>query len=122
MTRNAKCQELFPLDNDCFLSYVKNMGKRGRPKLSKAEAKRVLVSVRVKPAERDAYEVAARGNKVAFSEWVRTALNAAANGAAHGEEAKPQASGPKPNPASAMPDFRRPGQSPSSRRQFGNQC
>jgi predicted HicB family RNase H-like nuclease len=54
--------------------------KVGRPKLPKGEAKGVVLQSRVQPAEKAAYQRAAKSQDVDLSTWIRQTLNAALNG------------------------------------------
>jgi predicted HicB family RNase H-like nuclease len=53
--------------------------KVGRPKLPKGEAKGIVLQSRVQPAEKAAYQKAAKTAGVDLSTWVRETLNAAIN-------------------------------------------
>lgn len=54
--------------------------KVGRPKLPKGEAKGVVLQSRVQPAEKAAYQRAAKSQDVDLSTWIRQTLNAALAG------------------------------------------
>lgn len=54
--------------------------KVGRPPLPKGEAKAIVLQSRVQPAEKAAYQKAAKAKGVDLSTWVRQTLNAALNG------------------------------------------
>jgi hypothetical protein len=56
--------------------------KVGRPKLPKGEAKGRIVPIRFNPQDIKQIEAAARANRQTVSEWVRSTLNAAIQGAA----------------------------------------
>jgi hypothetical protein len=51
--------------------------KAGRPKLAKGEAKAIVLQSRVQPAEKAAYQRAARGEGKDLSTWIRETLNRA---------------------------------------------
>ena len=51
--------------------------KVGRPKFAKGEAKAIVLQSRVQPAEKAAYQKAAKSKGVDLSTWVRETLNAA---------------------------------------------
>lgn len=51
--------------------------KVGRPKLPKGEAKGIVLQSRVQPAEKAAYQRAAKSQGTDLSTWVRETLNAA---------------------------------------------
>ncbi len=51
--------------------------KVGRPKLPKGEAKGIVLQSRVQPAEKAAYQKAAKSKGVDLSTWVRETLNQA---------------------------------------------
>jgi predicted HicB family RNase H-like nuclease len=51
--------------------------KVGRPKLAKGEAKAVVLQSRIQPAEKAAYQRAAKSAGVDLSTWVRETLNRA---------------------------------------------
>lgn len=51
--------------------------KVGRPKMPKGEAKAIVLQSRVQPAEKAAYQRAARAEGKDLSTWVRDKLNAA---------------------------------------------
>jgi predicted HicB family RNase H-like nuclease len=53
--------------------------KVGRPKLAKGEAKGVVLQSRVQPAEKTAFQKAAKSEGKDLSAWIRDKLNAAAN-------------------------------------------
>ena len=54
--------------------------KVGRPPLPKGEAKAIVLQSRVQPAEKTAYQRAAKAKGVDLSTWIRQTLNAALNG------------------------------------------
>jgi predicted HicB family RNase H-like nuclease len=54
--------------------------KVGRPKLPRGEAKGVVLQSRVQPAEKAAYQRAAKAQGLDLSTWVRETLNAALAG------------------------------------------
>jgi len=54
--------------------------KIGRPKLPKGNAKAVMLRVRITPDELRAVEATAKSKGQTVSEWVRGAVNAAAQG------------------------------------------
>jgi hypothetical protein len=58
----------------------KRKRKIGRPRLSKRDAKGVIVNARVSPQEARAYRTAARVAKLRPSAWMRSTLNAACQG------------------------------------------
>jgi predicted HicB family RNase H-like nuclease len=49
----------------------------GRPKMAKGEAKAIVLQSRVQPAEKVAYQKAAKSEGVDLSTWVRQTLNQA---------------------------------------------
>lgn len=51
--------------------------KVGRPKMAKGEAKAIVLQSRVQPAEKAAYERAAKSQGQDLSTWIRQTLNAA---------------------------------------------
>lgn len=51
--------------------------KVGRPKLPKGHAKAIVLQSRVQPAEKAAYQRAAKAQDIDLSTWVRETLNAA---------------------------------------------
>ncbi len=51
--------------------------KVGRPKFAKGEAKAIVLQSRVQPAEKAAYQKAAKSSGVDLSTWVRETLNQA---------------------------------------------
>jgi predicted HicB family RNase H-like nuclease len=51
--------------------------KVGRPKLAKGEAKAIVLQSRIQPAEKAAYQKAAKSAGVDLSTWVRETLNQA---------------------------------------------
>ena len=53
--------------------------KVGRPKLPKGQAKGIVLQSRVQPAEKAAYQKAAKAEGVDLSTWVRETLNRALN-------------------------------------------
>lgn len=53
--------------------------KAGRPKLPKGEAKGIVLQSRVQPAEKAAYQKAAKTAGVDLSTWVRETLNRSVN-------------------------------------------
>lgn len=57
----------------------KKSKKIGRPKLAKGEAKGVVLQSRVQPAEKAAYQKAAKAKGVDLSTWVRQTLNESLN-------------------------------------------
>jgi predicted HicB family RNase H-like nuclease len=52
-------------------------GKAGRPKMPKGEAKAIVLQSRVQPAEKAAYQKAAKAEGKDLSTWVRDTLNRA---------------------------------------------
>jgi hypothetical protein len=52
-------------------------GKAGRPKMPKGEAKAIVLQSRVQPAEKAAYQRAARSEGKDLSTWGRDTLNRA---------------------------------------------
>jgi uncharacterized protein (DUF1778 family) len=52
----------------------------GRPKLAKGSAKAEMVRVRATPDELKAFDKAAKAKNQKRSEWIRSTLNAAAQG------------------------------------------
>lgn len=50
--------------------------KVGRPKLPKGHAKAIVLQSRVQPAEKAAYQKAAKAQGVDLSTWIRETLNA----------------------------------------------
>ena len=54
--------------------------KVGRPKLAKGSAKAEMLRVRATPDELKAFDRAAKANNQKRSEWIRSTLNAAAQG------------------------------------------
>jgi hypothetical protein len=55
----------------------KRKPKIGRPRLSKQDAKGVIVNARVSPQEAKNYRTAAKAAKLRPSAWIRSTLNAA---------------------------------------------
>jgi predicted HicB family RNase H-like nuclease len=53
--------------------------KVGRPPLAKGEAKAIVLQSRVQPAEKVAYQKAARSQGIDLSTWVRQTLNRSLN-------------------------------------------
>ena len=53
--------------------------KVGRPKFAKGEAKAIVLQSRVQPAEKAAYQKAARSEGKDLSTWVRETLNRSIN-------------------------------------------
>ena len=51
--------------------------KVGRPPLAKGEAKAIVLQSRVQPAEKAAYQKAAKSAGVDLSAWIRQTLNEA---------------------------------------------
>ena len=51
--------------------------KAGRPPLAKGEAKAIVLQSRVQPAEKSAYQKAAKSVGVDLSTWIRQTLNEA---------------------------------------------
>lgn len=51
--------------------------KVGRPPLPKGEAKAIVLQSRVQPAEKSAYQKAAKSAGVDLSTWIRQTLNQA---------------------------------------------
>jgi predicted HicB family RNase H-like nuclease len=51
--------------------------KVGRPPLPKGEAKAIVLQSRVQPAEKAAYQKAAKSSGVDLSTWIRQTLNEA---------------------------------------------
>jgi predicted HicB family RNase H-like nuclease len=51
--------------------------KVGRPPLAKGEAKAIVLQSRVQPAEKAAYQKAAKSAGVDLSAWIRQTLNQA---------------------------------------------
>lgn len=49
--------------------------KVGRPKMAKGEAKAIVLQSRVQPAEKAAYQRAARAEGKDLSTWIRDTLN-----------------------------------------------
>jgi uncharacterized protein (DUF1778 family) len=54
--------------------------KVGRPKLAKGSAKAEMLRVRATPDELKAFDKAAKASNQKRSEWIRSTLNAAAQG------------------------------------------
>ena len=54
--------------------------KVGRPKLAKGSAKAEMLRVRATPDELKAFDKAAKAKNQKRSEWIRSTLNAAAQG------------------------------------------
>ena len=54
--------------------------KAGRPKMARGEAKAIVLQSRVQPAEKAAYQKAAKAEDVDLSTWIRQTLNAAISG------------------------------------------
>jgi predicted HicB family RNase H-like nuclease len=52
-------------------------GKAGRPKMPKGEAKAIVLQSRIQPAEKAAYQKAAKAEGKDLSTWVRETLNRA---------------------------------------------
>jgi hypothetical protein len=53
--------------------------KVGRPKMAKGEAKAIVLQSRVQPAEKAAYQKAAKSARLDLSTWVRETLNRCLN-------------------------------------------
>ena len=51
--------------------------KVGRPKMPKGEAKAIVLQSRVQPAEKAAYQKAAKSAGIDLSTWIRQTLNEA---------------------------------------------